>query len=276
MQPFNALQEELQRRFEQLKPNHQLFVRPISIQRVAVASLLISTAACRGMHWHWGNQPVQPQLVFSNVLTTNWEEMESPMGSDAVLIDWAGVLEDPSNPFVTQGKKGSIQPSAEDVSIRNTPGQVRNLDKRDKQLAYVERFSNVAQEEMQKFGIPASITLAQGLLESNVGESYLALKNNNHFGMKCFEKGCAPGHCSNYTDDSHKDFFRKYNSAWESYRAHSHFLQKERYQSLYRLGRKNYKAWAKGLQKAGYATDQGYANKLIRIIEDLKLHRFDR
>ena len=128
---------------------------------------------------------------------------------------------------------------------------------------------------MNKYGIPASITLAQGLLESNVGESRLSTRNNNHFGMKCFSKSCGKGHCSNFTDDSHKDFFRKYGSAWESYRAHSKMLGGKRYRSLKKLGKKDYKNWAKGLKKAGYATDKRYAEKLINLIETLELYQYD-
>lgn len=146
--------------------------------------------------------------------------------------------------------------------------------KREKQLAYVDRFKDVARSEMHKFGIPASITLAQGLIESNAGESRLSRENNNHFGMKCFSKSCKKGHCSNFTDDSHKDFFRKYATTWESFRAHSQLLQKKRYQGLKKYG-KDYKKWAHGLQKAGYATDRRYAEKLIHIIEELKLQQYD-
>lgn len=148
--------------------------------------------------------------------------------------------------------------------------------KRAKQRKYVARFAKVAQNEMEKYGIPASITLAQGLLESNAGESTLALKNNNHFGIKCFSRSCRKGHCSNHTDDSHKDFFRKYNSAWESYRAHSHLLRADRYKPLYKLPPDDYKRWAHGLKKAGYATDKYYAEKLINLIEELSLHQYDK
>lgn len=147
--------------------------------------------------------------------------------------------------------------------------------KRQKQIAYIKRFAKVAQTEMEKYNIPASITLAQGLLESNVGESRLSTRNNNHFGIKCFSRSCGKGHCSNFTDDSHKDFFRKYDSAWESYRAHSKMLGGKRYRSLKKLGKKDYKGWAKGLKKAGYATDKRYAEKLINLIERLELYRFD-
>lgn len=141
---------------------------------------------------------------------------------------------------------------------------------------YVNRFSSVAVAEMKKYSIPASITLAQGLLESNAGQSRLAVNNNNHFGIKCFARNCKQGHCSNHSDDSHKDFFRKYKSVWESYRAHSLFLQRSRYQHLRKIPRSDYKSWAKGLSKAGYATDKKYADKLITLIENMKLHRFDR
>ena len=148
--------------------------------------------------------------------------------------------------------------------------------KKLKQLAYVERFVKTAQTEMEKFGIPASITLAQGLLESNVGESRLATKNKNHFGIKCFSKKCKKGHCANFTDDSHKDFFRKYNSTWESFRAHSKLLQAKRYRPLYKLDKKDYKGWAHGLKKAGYATDKKYASKIIQLVEDLGLDVYDK
>ncbi|MEM6316372.1 MAG: glucosaminidase domain-containing protein [Bacteroidota bacterium] len=145
-----------------------------------------------------------------------------------------------------------------------------------KQLAYVKRFANVAQEEMRKFNIPASITLAQGLIETNAGASPLATKNNNHFGIKCFSKSCKKGHCSNFSDDSHKDFFRKYASSWESFRAHSKLLTYKRYKHLTKLDPTDYKGWALGLKKAGYATDKNYHNKLIRLIEDLHLDEYDQ
>lgn len=148
--------------------------------------------------------------------------------------------------------------------------------KREKCDDYIKRYASIAVKEMKQYGVPASITLAQGLLESNVGESKLATKNNNHFGIKCFARSCKKGHCSNYTDDSHKDFFRAYPNANESYRAHSLFLQKDRYKHLKKLGTKNYKSWAHGLRKAGYATDKKYAPKLIKLIEVLDLARFDR
>ncbi len=146
-------------------------------------------------------------------------------------------------------------------------------DKRYK--AYIRRFEKVARVEMEKFGIPASISMAQGLLESDGGSSMLATRNNNHFGIKCFSRSCKKGHCSNFSDDSHKDFFRIYGSAWESWRAHSKLLANGKYKVLKKYG-KDYKAWARGLKRLGYATDPNYANNLIRIIQKYQLDRLDK
>lgn len=140
---------------------------------------------------------------------------------------------------------------------------------------YIERYKDLAKAEMKKYGIPASITLAQGLVESRAGNSRLARQNNNHFGMKCFSTKCAKGHCTNHFDDNHKDFFRKYKSPWESFRSHSKLLQKDRYKSL-KAHKKDYKKWAKGLKKAGYATDKNYDKKLIATIKRYKLDQYDK
>jgi hypothetical protein len=147
--------------------------------------------------------------------------------------------------------------------------------KEEEALAYIEKYSKVAQTEMEKFGIPASICLAQGLVESRGGLSTLARRNNNHFGMKCFSKRCAKGHCSNFKDDHHKDFFRIYKNGWESWRAHSEMLASGRYTTLKKFG-KDYEKWAYGLKSLGYATDKTYAEKLIGMIERYELYRYDR
>jgi len=144
-----------------------------------------------------------------------------------------------------------------------------------KQLKYVKAYAKIAQREMEEFGIPASITLAQGLLESNAGESALATRNKNHFGIKCFSKSCRKNHCSNFTDDHHKDFFRIYKTPEESYRAHSRLLGAKRYRKLFDLAQTDYRNWAKELKKAGYATDPHYAGKLINLIEELDLYKYD-
>ncbi|MEQ1745111.1 MAG: glucosaminidase domain-containing protein [Saprospiraceae bacterium] len=154
------------------------------------------------------------------------------------------------------------------------PLSVKQMDQTRADL-YVARYSTIAVKEMHRYGIPASISLAQGLVESRFGTSKLAVRNNNHFGMKCFSKNCPRGHCSNHLDDHHKDFFRKYQTPWESWRAHSQMLANGRYAKLKKYGR-HYRDWAKGLERLGYATDPSYSEKLIGVIERYNLDRFDR
>lgn len=151
----------------------------------------------------------------------------------------------------------------------------KKAEKIKKMKAYVKLYAKYAQAEMAKHGIPASITLAQGLLESDAGESKLAVNNNNHFGIKCFSRTCKRGHCSNFTDDTHKDFFRKYKTPGESFKAHSTLLQGSRYKFLYHYPDDDFVSWAKGLKKAGYATDPNYATKLINLIRELDLDQYD-
>jgi len=154
-------------------------------------------------------------------------------------------------------------------------------EKNDK--AYIKRFAHIATIEQEKYGVPASISLAQGLLESGAGKSKMARKINNHFGMKCFAKHCQKGHCMNFHDDTHKDFFIVYKSAWASWRAHSILLTNDRYISLIKDYNdpkskgtyKNYKAFAFGLKRKGYATSKTYAYKLIALIQRYKLYRLD-
>lgn len=139
---------------------------------------------------------------------------------------------------------------------------------------YVGRFSKIAVAEMEKFGVPASISLAQGLIESRAGHSLVAIKCNNHFGMKCWSKkhrGC----CMKFHDDNNNDSFKHFNSPWESWRSHSKLLSKGRYAKLKKHGR-DYRKWAFGLKAAGYATDRTYAEKLIGIIEKYELYKYDR
>lgn len=139
---------------------------------------------------------------------------------------------------------------------------------------FIKKYAPLAQKEMELFGIPASIKMGQALIESRAGTSKLAVNNNNFFGVKCFSKNCRKGHCSNATDDHHKDFFRKYNSAGESFRAHSNLLSGSRYKSLKQYDN-NYKQWAKGLKQKGYATDKTYDKKLINVIEKYELYKLD-
>ncbi|MBO7120339.1 MAG: glucosaminidase domain-containing protein [Bacteroidaceae bacterium] len=138
---------------------------------------------------------------------------------------------------------------------------------------YIDRYKDWAIEQMHQYHIPASITLAQGLLESNAGRSRLATQANNHFGIKV--GGSWTGPYIVQSDDRPDDRFRKYKSARESFIDHSKFLQQRRYQGLFQLSPTDYKGWAKGLKAAGYATNPAYAEALIRVIEMYNLHQFD-
>lgn len=139
---------------------------------------------------------------------------------------------------------------------------------------YLNRYSALAVSEMRRTGIPASITLAQGMLESDYGRSSLARKGNNHFGIKCHNDWNGD---KMYHDDNRKgECFRVYASVEDSYRDHSDFLVTgSRYRDLFRLSSTDYRAWAHGLKKAGYATDPNYPSLLIRKIEDYRLHAYD-
>jgi len=139
---------------------------------------------------------------------------------------------------------------------------------------YIDTYKDLAVKEMKRVGIPASITMAQGILESGNGNSTLARKSNNHFGIKCHSDW--RGKRVYHDDDAKGECFRKYKTVYESYIDHSEFLVgKKRYASLFDLKVTDYKGWAKGLKKAGYATDPKYAHRLIKIIEDNKLHLLD-
>lgn len=139
---------------------------------------------------------------------------------------------------------------------------------------YVDNFKEIAKNNMKTHGIPASITLAQGILESGAGKGKLAQSANNHFGIKCHTGWT--GESVKHDDDAAQECFRKYNHPSESYRDHSLFLtSRPRYANLFKLDRGDYEAWAKGLKAAGYATDVKYPDKLIGLIERFELYKYD-
>ena len=141
--------------------------------------------------------------------------------------------------------------------------------------AYIQKFAPIAVKKMHEHGIPASITLAQGVLESGSGRSQLARRSNNHFGIKC-HRGWE-GHSVTHDDDEKGECFRKYKYPETSYEDHSQFLlTRKRYASLFRLRHTDYKGWAYGLKRAGYATDRKYPQKLISIIKKYNLDKYDR
>jgi len=141
-------------------------------------------------------------------------------------------------------------------------------------LSYIERYKGVAIAEMNQYGIPASIKLAQALLESGSGNSYLAREANNHFGIKC--GGVWNGKSVTRPDDHEKDCFRVYDNPEQSFKDHSQFLLRKRYEKLFTLDKDDYKGWAKGLKSAGYATNPRYAELLIDMIDRYELYKYDR
>jgi flagellum-specific peptidoglycan hydrolase FlgJ len=162
--------------------------------------------------------------------------------------------------------------SPEDIQILVATSSVKVT--REMVLAYIEKYKQIAKDEMVKFKIPASITLAQGILESGSGTGALSTQANNHFGIKCHENWL--GASVRYDDDVPDECFRKYDNPNKSFEDHSVFLKtRPWYNGLFKLPKDDYKAWARGLKKAGYATDLKYPEKLIAIIESYNLTKYD-
>lgn len=139
---------------------------------------------------------------------------------------------------------------------------------------YITKFKDIAMDNMKVYGIPASIVLAQGILESGAGRGDLAVTANNHFGIKCHEGWT--GESVKHDDDAAQECFRKYDNVSESYKDHALFLTgRSRYSKLFDCSKGDYKAWARGLKAAGYATDPKYPDKLISYIQRYKLHQYD-
>lgn len=164
----------------------------------------------------------------------------------------------------------SWQTGRPDRQARNNPHPSRSLNTEE----YIRLYSSMAVEEMQRSGVPASITLAQGILESGNGNSRLARQANNHFGIKCTPDW--KGGRTYKDDDRRNDCFRVYASAKESFRDHSQFLKRQRYAFLFKLKITDYKGWARGLKRAGYATNPRYPQLLISLIERYELYYYDR
>ncbi len=171
-------------------------------------------------------------------------------------------------------KKKSIQVAPPPKEASPEPVVTPPLNNKEKIQAYIERYAPIAQKEMQASGIPASITMAQGILESGMGYGRLAVEGNNHFGIKCHAEW--EGQRIYHDDDEKGECFRVYKAAENSFKDHSEFLiTRSRYAFLFELKATDYKAWAKGLKKAGYATDPQYPDKLISLIERFDLDQLD-
>ena len=176
-----------------------------------------------------------------------------------------------SKPTTTTKKSPQQRRGQENEVIESTS---RTVVSNDIIGIYIGQFKNIAMNNMKVYGIPASIILAQGILESGAGRGDLAVTANNHFGIKCHVDWT--GESVRHDDDASQECFRKYNEASESYRDHSLFLTgRGRYSSLFNLSKSDYKGWAKGLRAAGYATDPRYPDKLISYIERYDLGQYD-
>ncbi|WP_035670344.1 glucosaminidase domain-containing protein [Flavobacterium sp. 83] len=202
-----------------------------------------------------------------------------------------------TKPVIVTTKKVQVKPKLQVVTTKKTNSAKPILSKPAKQeqnnqetevivstsktvvtneviKAYVSQFKDIAMGNMRNYGIPASIILAQGILESGAGVGDLAISANNHFGIKCHEGWT--GESVRHDDDSDQECFRKYNNPSESFKDHAVFLTgRSRYSKLFELQKGDYKAWARGLRTAGYATDPRYPDKLISYIERYNLHQYD-
>lgn len=182
------------------------------------------------------------------------------------------VVKKRSKTMVVASKPESFTSVNQVKHVRNLEKKSANLNKNV--LQYILKYAPIAVHEMHASEIPASITLAQGILESGSGKSLLATKSNNHFGIKCHSKW--QGERVYHDDDEKGECFRKYQFVETSYKDHSAFLSnRSRYAFLFDYNKKDYKKWAKGLRKAGYATDKKYPQKLIKLIKTYKLYEFD-
>ncbi|WP_035096565.1 glucosaminidase domain-containing protein [Aquimarina megaterium] len=181
----------------------------------------------------------------------------------------------PSKPKPKPTVITKVERSPEKITVEEhtTKKPLPVLSYKDKVQRYIDEFSGIAKSEMKTYGIPASITLAQGILESGAGYGDLTQRAKNHFGIKCHDW---EGDRVYHDDDRSQECFRKYNRASESFRDHSLFLKdRKRYSRLFTFSQKDYKSWARGLREAGYATDKKYPQKLIAIIERYDLDKFD-
>lgn len=185
----------------------------------------------------------------------------------------------PKKTVVTKKSTASKPASAKSTSSSNRDTEViestsRTVVYSDVVNNYVAQFKDIAKGNMKQYGIPASIILAQGILESGAGSGTLSKTANNHFGIKCHTGWT--GESVRHDDDSDQECFRKYKDPAESYRDHAEFLTgRSRYANLFKLEKGDYEAWAKGLKAAGYATDPKYPDKLISYIERYNLHQYD-
>jgi flagellum-specific peptidoglycan hydrolase FlgJ len=219
-------------------------------KKILFLILIVLVASCKGTKYTTANKNTKPKPK-----TTATTPVKKPTQT---------------KPVVNTNKSGSTEiKQSETLQSTSTTVVYAEVVK-----AYIEQFKEVAKDNMRQHGIPASITLAQGILESGAGNGRLAKEANNHFGIKCHTNWT--GETITHDDDALQECFRKYRHASESFKDHSQFLtSRTRYNSLFKLTKDDYKGWAKGLRQAGYATDPNYPDKLIGIIERYELYKYD-
>lgn len=201
------------------------------------------------------------------VMTASTTERIIIVQKEAPIIKEANVSfgEAPAPPFV--GKESKFSHEAPICAPKAPKEQLTTVQ-------YIKKFAPRAKKDMKKYGVPASISLAQGIVESRSGKSLLALKCNNHFGMKCFSKkhrGC----CMKFNDDNNNDSFVMFDTPEQSWDYHAKKLSEGRYAPLKKYG-SDYRKWAHGLKAKGYATDKAYASTLVGVIERYELYKYDR
>jgi flagellum-specific peptidoglycan hydrolase FlgJ len=183
-------------------------------------------------------------------------------------------IEKPNNPVKPNSENSTNATAKNEESTQILEATTRVKVTTALVLEYIEKYKEIAKQDMKQYGIPASITLGQGILESGAGTGPLSAQANNHFGIKCHKEWTGPS--VKHDDDEAQECFRKYNNPHESYRDHSLFLvTRERYSNLFKLDKNDYVGWSKGLKNAGYATDPNYPTKLIGLIERYQLQKYD-
>lgn len=218
--------------------------------KLALILLALFIVSCRS------SRPVVRTTTKAKINTKKKPVAQSKTETKTVIINTSTNTDASNNSQETLEATSSVKTYAEEIKL------------------YVDNFKEIAQNNMRSLGIPASITLAQGILESGVGKGKLAQTANNHFGIKCHTGWT--GETIHHDDDAAQECFRKYKHPSESYRDHSLFLTtRTRYSKLFKLDKGDYKSWAKGLKEAGYATDVKYPDKLIGLIERYELYKYD-
>lgn len=201
--------------------------------------------------------------------TTIVKSVKKPINSKPDIIN-KPVVQSPVNNSKTENDSKTVNNSDTQILEATTRVKVTTAIV----LEYISKYKDIAKNNMSKYGIPSSIILGQGILESGAGTGPLSMQANNHFGIKCHKEWTGPS--VKYDDDSAQECFRKYNQPNDSYTDHSIFLTgRPWYQPLFKLKKDDYKEWAKGLKTAGYASDPKYPEKLIAIIERYQLNQYD-